>query len=163
VQLMLSDDGGVTFPHSLVGNIVATTKKADFTAPTLLPNANTARIRVAWSANPAVQGTTPINFRAGPSSITVTQPNVASDVWTVGGTATILWANNLSATENVKIELSTDGGGTFPIILAASTPSDGSHSVQVLGAWTTTSARVRITWLRSGLVSDVSAQNFVIQ
>ena len=32
---------------------------------------------------------------------------------------------------NVKISLSTDGGNTFPTVLAASTANDGSESVLV--------------------------------
>ena len=44
---------------------------------------------------------------------------------------------------NVKISLSTDGGLTFPTVLAASTPNDGSYSMFVPDV-TTTKARIKI-------------------
>ena len=44
---------------------------------------------------------------------------------------------------NVKITLSTDGGLTYPTVLAASTPNDGSESV-TLPDLSTTTARIKI-------------------
>ena len=44
---------------------------------------------------------------------------------------------------NVKISLSTDGGHTYPFVLAASTPNDGSQTVIVPNV-ATTQARVKI-------------------
>ncbi|MCW3015822.1 MAG: hypothetical protein JWO02_2914 [Solirubrobacterales bacterium] len=44
---------------------------------------------------------------------------------------------------NVKISLSTDGGATFPHVLAASTPNDGSQDVD-LPAIATTHGRIKI-------------------
>jgi len=44
---------------------------------------------------------------------------------------------------NVKISLSTDGGLTFPTVLAASTPNDGSYSMSAPDI-TTTKARIKI-------------------
>jgi hypothetical protein len=81
----------------------------------------------------------------------------------VGSSRTILWSSNLGASENVKIELSLDGGNTYSIVLAASTPSDGTHTVTVQAGWVTQQARVRITWLKDGTVVDASDQNFPIQ
>ena len=61
---------------------------------------------------------------------------------------------------NVKISLSTDGGNTFPIVLAASTANDGSDSVTVPG---TATATVRVTVEAVGNVFfDVSNANFTI-
>ncbi|WP_428225428.1 reprolysin-like metallopeptidase [Flavobacterium sp.] len=68
---------------------------------------------------------------AGPFSVD-TQNTTASYVggstqtvnWTVAGTN----ANGVNCA-NVDILLSTDGGQTFPITLAAGTPNDGSHNV----------------------------------
>ena len=44
---------------------------------------------------------------------------------------------------NVKISLSTDGGNTFPTVLAASTPNDGTESVLIPDMLTTT-GRIKI-------------------
>ena len=43
----------------------------------------------------------------------------------------------------MKISFSTDGGQTFPTVLAASTPNDGSQSVTIPVASTTT-GRIKI-------------------
>ena len=58
---------------------------------------------------------TPNQTLAGGSAQTLT--------WAVAGT------NKPTLAENVRISLSLDGGQTFPTVLAASTPNDGSQSV----------------------------------
>jgi hypothetical protein len=63
----------------------------------------------------------------------------------------------------VKIELSQDGGVTFPIVILASTVSDGTQAVTVNAAWLTPTARVRVTWVKNAAVSDVSDASFLIQ
>ena len=57
--------------------------------------------------------------------------------WDVAGTA------GAALAPNVKISLSTDGGLTFPTVLAESTPNDGSQAV-VLPSVTTTTARIKV-------------------
>ncbi len=66
----------------------------------------------------------------------VTSQNSAALTWEVGSTQTITW--DVSATDeapincdNVTIKLSSDGGVTFPVILAESTPNDGSFDAIV--------------------------------
>ena len=63
----------------------------------------------------------------------------------VGGrTETIYWtANTTAMSPNVKVSLSTDGGRTFPTVLAESTPNDGNTQV----TWpdvNTTTARIKV-------------------
>ena len=70
---------------------------------------------------------------AGP--FLVNGPNAAAK-WVAGSNRTVTWdkANTDVApvsTANVKITLSTDGGHTYPYVLAESTPNDGSQSVTV--------------------------------
>lgn len=64
--------------------------------------------------------------------------NTATVVWSVNGThlSPILCTN-------VKISLSTDGGTTFPIVLAASTPNDGSEVITIPNN-TTTTGRIKV-------------------
>jgi hypothetical protein len=57
--------------------------------------------------------------------------------WDVAGT------NTSALAQQVRISLSTDGGATFPTVLAASTPNDGSQTV-VLPNVTTSTARIKI-------------------
>lgn len=71
-----------------------------------------------------------VDATKGPLS--VTSPNTAVTI-AAGTSQTITWAvnstNSLSA--HVKILLSIDGGNSFPFILMASTPNDGSQSVTI--------------------------------
>ena len=64
------------------------------------------------------------------------------------------------STANVKISLSVDGGHTYPIVLAASTPNDGSETVTVPNV-ATTKARVKVEAV-GNVFFDVSNANFTI-
>ena len=75
--------------------------------------------------------------------------------WDVAGTD----ANGIN-TANVKISLSTDGGQTFPTVLAASTPNDGSQSVTFPNTATTT-ARIKVEAI-GNVFFDVNNTNFTI-
>lgn len=68
---------------------------------------------------------------AGPFAIT---SHVNDDVsWWQGLSETVTWSvnntNTLQGSTAVNIKLSTDGGLTFPIILASNTPNDGSETI----------------------------------
>lgn len=100
---------------------------------------------------------------AGP--FLVTSPNTAVVV-KGASTQTVTW--NVAGTDvapvsaaNVKISLSTDGGYTYPYVLAASTANDGSEAV-VLPNVATTLARVKIEAV-DNIFFDLSNANFTIQ
>lgn len=65
----------------------------------------------------------------------VTSQNTSGISYTQGSTQTISWSVNnttaLTGSLNVNIKLSTDGGQTYPTILAANTPNDGSQTVTI--------------------------------
>ena len=99
---------------------------------------------------------------AGP--FRVTQPN-SFVILNGGGQATIAWnvANtNLFpiSTTAVRILLSTDGGFTFPTVLAANTPNDGSQVV-TLPAVQTSTARIKVEAV-GNIYFDISDTNFTI-
>ena len=100
---------------------------------------------------------------AGP--FRVTSPNSSGISWTAGSTRTVTWdvANTdlpPVSTANVKISLSVDGGHTYPVVLAASTPNDGTESVIVPNV-ATTQARVKIEAV-GNIFFDVSNADFTV-
>ena len=60
----------------------------------------------------------------------------------------------------VTIQLSTDGGNTYPVTLLANTPNDGSQQV-VMPATATNTARIRIMAVNN-IFFDISNNNFTI-
>jgi Metallo-peptidase family M12/Ig-like domain CHU_C associated len=70
------------------------------------------------------------------------------NIWQVGQNKMITWTvngTNLAPlnVSNINILMSTDGGNTFPTTLAANTPNDGSHIIQVPNQ-VSTNVRIKI-------------------
>jgi hypothetical protein len=61
----------------------------------------------------------------------------------------------------VNIRLSTDGGNTFPILLATSTANDGSETITVPGNVPTGAARIKVE-PTNNIFFDISNANFSI-
>jgi hypothetical protein len=97
----------------------------------------------------------------------VTAPSATGISWSGGSTHTVTWnvANTniapVSCT-NVRIQLSIDGGLTFPdsLILLASTPNDGSQQIAVPNI-VTSQARIRVMAV-GNIFYDMSNNNFTI-
>ena len=99
---------------------------------------------------------------SGPFSVSSPNTNVS---WAGNSTQNITW--NVASTTaspvscaNVKISLSTDGGLTFPTVLIASTPNDGSQSITLPNTPTTT-ARIKVEAV-GNIFFDISNSNFTI-
>lgn len=106
--------------------------------------------------------TVSVTSAAGPFA--VSQP-AAGTVWDGGGTAAVAWdvANTTSAPVScgaVDILLSTDGGLSFPTVLAAATPNDGSQTVAV-PALDASRARVKVA-CSNNIFFDISNPDFTI-
>lgn len=121
-----------------------------------------ARLRAAFTDGSAAD-VSDGDFTIAAPFIKVKAPNLSTDVLTVDTTYTVKWKQNLGTRDRVKIELSLDGGATFAIVVASSTPSDGTHNIVVDRAWVTPAARMRITWVANATVTDKSSESFVIK
>ncbi len=94
----------------------------------------------------------------------VTSPNTAI-TWSAGGTATVTWSVNGTnagavSCAAVNILLSTDGGLTFPTVLATSTANDGSETIAVPSIQGSTN-RVKVEAV-GNIFFDISNVNFSI-
>ncbi len=94
----------------------------------------------------------------------VTSPNTAVS-WAGNSSQAITWsvANTTAAPvscANVKISLSTDAGLTFPTVLVASTPNDGTETLVIPNTATTT-ARIKVESV-GNIFFDISNSNFTI-
>jgi hypothetical protein len=99
---------------------------------------------------------------AGPFDVTA--PNTAV-TWSVGSSQTVTWSVNSTNIApvncaNVNILLSTDGGNTFPITLAANTPNDGTQAITVPNN-PGSSCRVKVQAV-GNIFFDISNVNFTI-
>jgi subtilisin-like proprotein convertase family protein len=103
-----------------------------------------------------------VSGSAGP--FVVTSQNIATN-WYEGAMETITWdvANTSAAPvscANVDIRLSTDGGLTYPIVLALNEPNDGSATV-LIPAGTTTTGRVMVK-ASTNIFFDINNANISI-
>ncbi len=100
---------------------------------------------------------------AGPLLVTAPNTNVT---WLVGSAQTVTW--NVAGTDlapvscsNVKLLLSTDGGFTYPVVLASSVANTGTAMVTVPNNISTT-CRVKVEAV-GNIFYDISNTNFKIQ
>lgn len=94
----------------------------------------------------------------------VTAP-AENDIWTGGDIRTVTWdvvgtnAAPINCT-NVDIEMSIDGGYTYPYMLASNTPNDGSESVLIHNPGFSQDGRIRVK-ARNNVFFNISG-NFTL-
>ena len=103
-----------------------------------------------------------VDANSGPFA--VTSPNTAV-AYLGNSVQTITWnvASTTNATvnaANVKISFSTDGGQTFPTVLLASTPNNGSANVTIPNV-TTATGRIKVEAV-GNIFFDISDANFSV-
>jgi hypothetical protein len=165
VTLAVSTDGGASFPFAVASGVSATALYADVVTPALGAAAPGARVRVKWSNPPSglsASASTSSSFTIAPPYIRVTSPN-GGEAWTSGASHTVTWTCNLGGLEPVRIDVSIDGGATWPIAVTPGTPCDGSHSIIPATSWRTSNAKLKVTWTTRSNVADVSNAAFTIQ
>jgi len=104
-----------------------------------------------------------VDGNSGPFAVTSPNTNVTLPG---GSSQAITWnVTNTNAAPvncaNVNILLSTDGGQTFPTVLLASTPNDGSENVVIPNTPSTT-ARIKVE-AAGNIFFDISNANFTIE
>ena len=126
------------------------------------PVTTTARVRVVWATNPAVQDESDGNFSVT-SRITVTAPNTAV-TWGAGSRRTITWNHNYGAAQSFDIFFSPDLGGTWQTAatsVPAATATTGSFTVP-MSPTVTTQALIRVSPSGSPGDGDVSNNPFTL-
>ncbi|UAY51182.1 reprolysin-like metallopeptidase [Ferruginibacter albus] len=106
-----------------------------------------------------------VDGNSGP--FTVTYPNATGITWLGGATKTVTWntMNTQAAPvncSNVTIQLSTDGGNSYPVTLVSSTSNSGTAQVQMPLGITSNTARLRVMAV-GNIFYDISDNNFTIQ
>ncbi|MBF7091011.1 proprotein convertase P-domain-containing protein [Flavobacterium sp. ALJ2] len=131
----------------LSGNLISTWESVPSVARTLhftLTGRNNAALGTAQTNTDEMT----VNVRADIGPFVVTSQNKDDIEWLHGTSQIITWdvakTNTLTGSANVNIKLSTDGGLTFPIVLAANTPNDGSQTISVPEDITATNCRILI-------------------
>ncbi|MDX2044310.1 MAG: M12 family metallo-peptidase [Acidobacteriota bacterium] len=107
-----------------------------------------------------------LQVASGAGPFAVTAPESAVN-WSGGTNQIVTWSvagTNAAPVNcsNVKISLSTDGGNTFPHVLAASTPNDGSETIIAPVGLNTSTARVKVEAV-GNIFFDISGVNFTVQ
>jgi hypothetical protein len=148
---------------SATGSICAATCITGEDLPSVARTIN-FRVTVRDNFGGVADAATDVVFVNTTTPFAVTAPNT-NVTWNGTTNQTVTW--NVSATNaapintaTVNILLSTDGGQTFPIVLAAGTPNDGSQSVTVPNL-STTQARIKVEAV-GNIFFDVSNANFTI-
>ena len=102
---------------------------------------------------------------AGPFIVTSQDSNVT---WDAGSTQTVTWDvagtdGGAVNTPTVNILLSTDGGFTYPFVMATDVPNDGSHNVTVpITGGDSTTARVKVEG-NNNIFYAINSTNFTLQ
>ncbi|NHN27354.1 T9SS type A sorting domain-containing protein [Flavobacterium jejuense] len=146
-----------------------TTNGLDVVSEALSSVSRTLNFRLTARDNVAGQGQTgfddtviTVNSAAGP--FVVSSPNTAVS-WVAGSNQTVTWnvagttANGID-TPFVDIYLSSDGGFTYPILLASKVPNDGSEIITVPNS-VGTSNRIMVKG-NNHIFYDISNVNFSI-
>jgi len=165
ITLVLSRDGGVTFPDTL-----AKGEANDGVYPWLVtaPQTAAARIKVIAYDAAANSGSdvSDANFQivdTTPPSVTVNAPN-GGEAWAIGSTQNVTWtATDNIAVTSITVVLSRDGGVTFPDTLAKGETNDGVYPWLVAAPVSATARAKVIAYDAAGNSgSDVSNANFQI-
>jgi hypothetical protein len=98
-------------------------------------------------------------FTITKTNITLSQPN-GGESWKKGSTQLIKW-DHFGVT-NAKIELSTDGGTSYPIVIAATTPASAKQYSWTVSNNLSTNCKIRISDVSNSNIKSMSTSVFAI-
>ena len=159
-----ANEAPVTFSGtSSTGSVCAGTCITGEDLPSVARTMN-FRVTVRDNKGGVADAGTTVNFVSTTAPFRVTTQNTAS-TWTGNTSQTVTWdvgGTNAApvSTSNVKISMSADGGNTFPFVLHASTPNDGSETITVPNS-ATTFARIKIEAV-GNVYFDINNVNFSV-
>ncbi|MEK7302628.1 MAG: hypothetical protein AAB073_05710, partial [Pseudomonadota bacterium] len=156
-KIEYSTNGGTTYPNT----IIASTPASNLTYAWTVPDAigTQVRARISDVTDATVFAASAANF-AILAGFSITSPN-GGEVWTVGSLQDIVWAT-AGTISNVKLEYSTDGGTTYPNLIAASIINTGTYPWTVPDSISTT-VRVKVSDVNNADALDTSNANFKIR
>lgn len=99
-----------------------------------------------------------------PPTVVLAQPN-GGEKLTSGTDFTVLWTAGGADLRSLRLTLSTDGGATYPTVIASNEFHDGAYIWRVPTITSTSAARVKIEALGTGdvvLATDASEADFEI-
>jgi|GEM_PF-1707963 len=157
VNILLSTDGGSTFPVALKFN----TSNDGSEVVDVPDNPSTSCvIKIESADDTTLFGLSEGNFTITSQPVIIVTAPPASVSWTIGSQQTVTW-NSTSVSGNVNIKLSLDGGASFTIELRMNTPNDGSESVEVPDN-PSTACRIKIESVNDNSVFGLNPGNFTI-
>jgi len=157
VNIKLSTDGGVTFPVTLKADT-----ENDGSEIVVVPDnpSSASVVKVESVSDNGIFGSSERTFTiTSAPTISVTKPE-SGENWITVTQQTITWTSvNISG--NVNIRLSTDGGNTFSVLLAANTLNDGIETIQVPDI-TSDDCRIRIESVEDNTIFGLNPGAFTI-
>ncbi|OLD78247.1 MAG: hypothetical protein AUG87_01935 [Candidatus Rokubacteria bacterium 13_1_20CM_4_70_14] len=155
VKLEFSKDNFVT------ATVITASTPNTGTYSWIIPDAisATVKVRVSNAVDAEANDVSDANFKIR-GGLVLVAPN-GGETWTVGSTQAISWTTS-GTVPNVKLEYSTDGGVTYPSVVAASVANTGSFSWTIPDSISNT-VRVRVSDVTDASANDTSDGNFKIR
>lgn len=138
LRIELSRDSGASWA-TLVPRLAYA---QDFLWTVTGPATTSGLVRVTWLHGP-LSDTNDSMFVIEEPSLELSAPSSAAE-WTCGAAVKVKWTTNLGLRDRVIVRLSTDGGATFPHVLAASIIATLRQASIVVPAVDTADAVVRV-------------------
>ncbi|UCE19337.1 MAG: hypothetical protein JSV84_03035, partial [Gemmatimonadota bacterium] len=167
VNIELSTNGGGSYPYSIATNVPSPSTDTPLSYQWTVTNtpSTQCRIRISNAAGGGPTDASNANFTITSNpTITVDIPD-GGESWEADEPRIIVWHTHIF-TGNVDIELSIDGGGTYPYTVATNIPTPVSHTATSY-TWNvfntpSTQCRIRISNAAGGGPTDVSDADFTI-